>query len=313
MLLDACDLHKSYGERQAVAGLTFQVAAGEIFGLLGPNGAGKSTTIKMLAGLVRPDRGSVRVAGLELARSACEAKRLVGIVPQELAVYPGLSARDNLAFWGELYGLSGRRLAERIGAVLEVVGLAERGREPVERFSGGMQRRLNLAIGLIHEPRLLLLDEPTVGVDPQSRNRIFEGIEQLSRAGMAIVYTSHYLEEVERLCRRVAIVDGGRLVAEGTPAQLQSGAGHGLVVLTVQQPLEETAGALAALAGVVGVHQEEGSGRVTIAAERPQQVLVAALEVLGKAEIGVLGVQLIESSLEAVFLQLTGRSLRDES
>lgn len=306
MLLEVCNLYRRYGEREAVAGLSFGVESGEIFGLLGPNGAGKSSTLGMIAGLIRPDAGSIRVAGIAGER----ARERIGFVPQALALYPALTACEKLTFWGEIYGLKRHQLQERIRAVLDLVGLSERSQEPVARFSGGMQRRLNLAIGLIHQPQLLLLDEPTVGVDPQSRNRIFEGIEQLNREGLSILYTSHQLGEVEQLCHRVAVLDRGRIIAQGSPAELVARSGQGLVVLGVSAPLEEQLARLVVLPDVLNVQQ--APGQVTIATARPQQVLAPVLEVLNKAGLAVQSVQLVEPSLEAVFLQLTGRSLRDE-
>lgn len=225
MFVEVRDLRREYGRRQVVSGLNFQIASGTVFGLIGPNGAGKSTTIRMIAGVLQPNGGSVRIAGLDLAREPRQAKRLIGLVPQELALYPGLSAHDNLAFWGGMHGLEGKELQRRIGYVLELVALEAHARQTVRAFSGGMQRRLNLAAGLLHAPKLLLLDEPTVGIDPQSRLRIFAGIEQLNREGMTILYSSHYLEEIERLCTQMIILDHGRLIASGTPCQLSAGLG----------------------------------------------------------------------------------------
>ncbi|HEX2981703.1 MAG TPA: ABC transporter ATP-binding protein, partial [Anaerolineaceae bacterium] len=214
------NLQKSFGPREAVAGISFSIAAGEIFGLLGPNGAGKSTTISMLAGLTSPTGGLIRMDGADLLGHSRQIKARLGLVPQELALYPTLTARDNLAFFGQIYGLRGKTLQQRIGEVLEIVQLSERAGEPIERFSGGMKRRINLAIGLLHHPDLLFLDEPTVGVDPQSRNAIFESIEALNQAGMTVIYTTHYMEEAERLCHRVAILDHGQIIALDTPANL---------------------------------------------------------------------------------------------
>jgi ABC-2 type transport system ATP-binding protein len=226
-LLEVRGLGKDYGARTAVAALDLDVAAGEIVGLLGPNGAGKTTTISMICGVVTPSRGTARVAGHDIRADGRAARAALGIVPQDLALYESLSATENLRFFGALYGLGGARLRERIAWALEVVGLADRAREPVEKFSGGMKRRLNLAAGLIHEPRLLVLDEPTVGVDPQSRSHVFETIRSLRAAGTTILYTSHYMEEVEALCDRVAIMDGGKVIAEGAVAALRERHGGG--------------------------------------------------------------------------------------
>src|SRR5512135_2403907 len=216
------DLRKRFGTVDAVRGVSFEIAPGETYGLLGPNGAGKTTTISMACGLLQADGGEVIVAGKPLTTHSVAERAAVGYVPQELAIYPDLSARENLQFFARLYGLARTRANERVDEVLGVIGLADRAREQTKNFSGGMQRRLNIGIGLLHRPRLLVLDEPTVGVDPQSRNAILESVERLSREGMAVLYTTHYMEEAERLCDRIGIVDLGELKAEGTRAELVS-------------------------------------------------------------------------------------------
>lgn len=216
-ILIARGLHKSYGDIHAVRGVDLEIARGEIFGLLGPNGAGKTTVIAMLVGLLDPDRGEMLLDGQPLTPGAHAPKARIGLVPQELALYPTISARDNLLFFGRIYGLRGKRLRQRVEAVLEMVGLTERAGDPIETYSGGMKRRINIAAGLLHEPNVLFLDEPTVGVDPQSRNAILEAVEALNRAGMTILYTTHYMEEAQRLCHRVAIMDLGRIIALDVP------------------------------------------------------------------------------------------------
>ena len=213
-ILEVNNLVKKYGEATVVKGINFQVEQGEIFGLLGPNGAGKTQTISMITGVIPPTAGTARIDGHDILTDAAAAKQISGLVPQDLALYPALSARANLNFFGRIYGLRGQPLKERVEDVLHVVSLTERADEPVENYSGGMKRRVNIAAGLVHQPRLLFLDEPTVGVDPQSRNQIFESVLRLNRErGMSIIYTSHYMEEVELLCKRVAIIDQGRIIA----------------------------------------------------------------------------------------------------
>jgi ABC-2 type transport system ATP-binding protein len=226
-LLEVRGLGKDYGARAAVAAIDLDVAAGEIVGLLGPNGAGKTTTISMISGVVTPSRGTARIDGHDIRAEARAARAALGVAPQDLAIYEPLTATENLRFFGALYGLGGALLAERIAWALGVAGLTDRAREPAAKFSGGMKRRLNLAAGLLHKPRLLVLDEPTVGVDPQSRNHIFETIRALRAGGMTILYTSHYMEEVEALCDRVAIMDAGKLVALGAVAELRARHGGG--------------------------------------------------------------------------------------
>ncbi len=275
-MLEARDLHKAYGPVQAVAGVSFTVAAGQIVGLLGPNGAGKSTTVAMLCGLVAPDRGVVTVDGAPLGGDDSPVKARLGIVPQDLAIHDDLSAIANLQLFGALYGLRGAVLRERSAAALEVVGLADRARDKPARFSGGMRRRLNIAAALVHDPQVLLLDEPTVGVDPQSRNAIFDNLETLRDRGKALLYTTHYMEEAERLCDRIVIIDRGRVIADddaaGLRARLPADAIH---EHTVTGPLDAELRALLAARGV-GVRDRGGA------------------------------------SLESVFLHLTGRRLRDD-
>jgi ABC-2 type transport system ATP-binding protein len=228
-MIEINGLVKRYGQRAAVDGVSFSVREGEIFGLLGPNGAGKTTTLSILSTLLEPDAGQVSIGSFDLAREAARIKPLIGYVPQELALFPTLSAWDNLAFFGRIYRLSGPVLKERINAVLDLVGLRDRAGDAVKTFSGGMQRRLNIAVGLIHQPRILFLDEPTVGVDPQSRIFIFEHVESLKAEGMTVLYTTHYMEEAERLCDRVAIMDRGQVLALDTTKNLIRLLGGGVI------------------------------------------------------------------------------------
>ena len=221
-ILDVRHLRKSFGRLVAVDDVSFTLEAGKLVGLLGPNGAGKTTTVSMVSGLVTPERGEVLIAGKKLGGDTDPAKRRIGLVPQDLALYEELSAMANLKFFGALFGLSGGRLDKAIGAAMELVGLVDRMKDLVKTFSGGMKRRLNLAAGLLHDPDILLLDEPTVGVDPQSRNAIFDNLEELKRRGKALLYTTHYMEEVERLADRIVIIDHGKVIADDTLNGLQS-------------------------------------------------------------------------------------------
>ena len=221
-MLAARDLWKSYGTKPAVEGVTLEARAGEIVGLLGPNGAGKSTTVAMICGLTRPDRGTVTIDGAPMGEDASPAKRRVGLVPQDISLFEDLSAQGNLELFGALYGMKGAALRERAAAALELVGLSDRAKAKPSTFSGGMKRRLNIACALVHDPDVLVLDEPTAGVDPQSRNAIFDNLETLRGRGKALVYTTHYMEEAERLCDRVMIMDHGKVVASGTLEQLRT-------------------------------------------------------------------------------------------
>jgi ABC-2 type transport system ATP-binding protein len=232
-MIEAKRLVKRYGDFEAVKGLSFAIRRGEIFGFLGPNGAGKTTTISMLSCLLEPTQGTAIVAGYDVVRQSNEVKRRIGLVPQELALYPTLSARDNLEYFGSIYGLHGRALRQRVDDVLEMVNLTDHAKAAVKVYSGGMKRRLNIAAGLLHCPEVLFLDEPTVGVDPQSRNAIFEHVERMRDEGMTVLYTTHYIEEAERLCDRVAIIDEGRIIALDTPRKLINDLGEGIIHLGV--------------------------------------------------------------------------------
>jgi len=221
-MLTATHLRKTFGSLVAVDDVTFTLERGQLVGLLGPNGAGKTTTVSMISGLLTPDRGEVAVGGERLVRDTDPAKRRIGLVPQDLALYDELTARDNLRFFGALFNLAGRALDDAIASTLALVGLADRAGDRVKTFSGGMKRRLNLAAGLLHDPDILLLDEPTVGVDPQSRNAIFDNLEELKRRGKALLYTTHYMEEAERLADRIVVIDHGKVIANDTLGGLQS-------------------------------------------------------------------------------------------
>jgi len=314
-------LRKHFGERAAVDDVSFTVGDHECYGLLGPNGAGKTTTIAIICGLLKADGGEVLIGGKP--GGSLEAKAAVGYVPQDLALYPDLSARENLRFFGQLYALGGTRLEQRITETLAQVGLAERAKEPVGTYSGGMKRRANIAAGLLHEPRLLILDEPTVGVDPQSRHAILETVAGL---GIAVLYTTHYMEEAARLCQRVGIIDAGRLVAEGTPSGLiRQHGGQDRVRLTFG-PAGADAGsdeggdargsggdALAAacllLPTVSGVHHVPGG--LELVTDHGAAVLPGVVREAGQLGVGLTGVEVVAPDLEGVFLTLTGKELRD--
>jgi ABC-2 type transport system ATP-binding protein len=223
-VLECSGLRKSFGSRLVVDDVGFHIAEGEVYGLLGPNGAGKTTTMKMICGLLTPDAGSITIAGHQ-AIGSLEVKNFIGYVPQDVALYPDLTARENLEFLGSLYGLRGKLLAQRVEEALNLTDLADRRNDRLDSYSGGMKRRLNIAAGLLNHPKLLILDEPTVGVDPQSRHAILERVQEFGRQGLAVVYTTHYMEEAERVCARVGIIDRGRLIAEGTRRELVSSLG----------------------------------------------------------------------------------------
>jgi ABC-2 type transport system ATP-binding protein len=305
-VLECRGLRKSFGDRTAVDGVSFSIADGECYGLLGPNGAGKTTTISMLCGLLRPDDGEVTINGA--LGGSLEAKASIGFVPQDLALYPDLSAIENLEFFGQLYRLKGKHLEQRISETLELVGLSERGSDKVGTFSGGMKRRANMAAGLLHEPQLLVLDEPTVGVDPQSRNAILETVAGL---GIAVLYTTHYMEEASKLCHRIGIIDDGHLIAEGTSDELirAHGGPDRVRLLFADSGREEFAAACGQLDGVREVHHIEGG--LELSTEHGPKVLPAVVGLAGSLGVELTGVEVVAPDLEGVFLALTGKALRD--
>ena len=328
-ILTAKDLHKKFGDFEAVKGISFSVLRGEIFSLLGPNGAGKTTTINMLSCLLPPTSGTAEIAGHAIPGDTLAVRRAIGVVPQEIALYDSLSARQNLEFWGRLYDMRGQELTQRIDEVLDQVGLADRAKDKVKTFSGGMKRRINIAAGLLHKPQLLFMDEPTVGIDPQSRRRILDMVRELRDGGMTVLYTTHYMEEAEELSDRVGIIDQGRLIALGTQAELTRVVGE---QETLRLHLAEEAGvALAGVNGTAGAPATmSADGSVALFSGLPGVLRASAVDhqivvnvadagaalpaVVGRANTAGLHVRSIDieqPNLEAVFLHLTGRGLRD--
>ena len=309
-ILVADSLIKAFGDLKAVNGVSFHIGEGETYGLLGPNGAGKTTTISMVTGLLTIDSGSVVVAGEDIKTNSTRGRAAIGLVPQDLAIYPDLTAEENLAFFGRLYGMAGEDLSRRVSEVLDVIGLSERKDDLTKEYSGGMQRRLNIGIGLLHQPRLLILDEPTVGVDPQSRNAILEAVEELSRAGMAVLYTTHYMEEAERLCDRVAIIDEGVIQAEGTRRELVSMVGEkDRVAISATGNLAQAADAVRRIDGVTEASASDH--HIEILAGNVSGLLPELLAGVTSSGASITGVEIREPNLEAVFLHLTGKALRD--
>ena len=308
MLIEVSGLRKRFGDIEALRGVGFHVAAGEIYGLLGPNGAGKSTTINILCGLIRPDAGEARLAGVDVVRDPVGARRVLGVVPQEVALYNDLSARDNLAFFGRLYGLRGAALGARIGRVLEEVNLADRAKEPIERYSGGMLRRLNIAAGILHEPKIVLFDEPTVGLDPQSRAAILDLVRAIA-AHAAVVYTTHYLDEAERLCDRLAIVDHGAVLAEGTLDELRQAAGEREIIALRGDFRPEAVPAALGPSG--GIELIKGTPDELLFSVHSAQRELSALMAMAAAFGTVREVAIKQPSLENLFIKLTGRALRE--
>ncbi|MBA3311676.1 MAG: ABC transporter ATP-binding protein [Planctomycetaceae bacterium] len=314
-MLEVRNLRKAYGDIVAVEDVSFSVGDGEVFGLLGPNGAGKSTTMMMACGLLTPDAGTILIDGQEMRPDRRELKRLLGVVPQDLAIYPELTARENLRFFGKLYGLNGSRLTARIDDALERTGLAPRADGAAHTFSGGMKRRLNFGCALLHEPKLLILDEPTVGVDPQSRSHLLDSVQQLSREGVAVIYASHYMEEVEEVCRRVAIVDHGRVVAEDTLDALL-GRLKSVIRLRVRG---QNVAVPQRFASIATVEQDGDDEHQLIDIDRGKidsgtsldETLATLLTEARNQGATLETVESHEPNLERLFLELTGNRLRD--
>lgn len=303
-------LTKSYGGLKAVDEVSFSVDKGEVFGLLGPNGAGKSTLISMITTLLKPDSGSITVNGYKLNGENSEIRKILGLVPQEIALYPTLTARENLSFWGRMYGLKGSLLKDRVEEALEIAGLKDREKDRVDSYSGGMKRRINIAAALLHKPGVLIMDEPTVGIDPQSRNHILETVLKLNSEGMTVIYTSHYMEEVEFLCTRVAIVDHGKIIASGTKEELRKLVGDNDILNIEQTGInDKTIEMVKKLEGLKGISMEEN--KLKIITSDANTMLAKVISILDSQKCKIQSINLEQSNLESVFLHLTGRALRD--
>jgi ABC-2 type transport system ATP-binding protein len=308
--IQVTNLHKSFGELEAVQGVNFSVQQGEIFSLLGPNGAGKTTTLSMLATLLRPDDGDAWVMGHSIRRDPMAVKSVLGVVPQEIALYEDLSARENLTFWGKMYGLRGAGLRQRVNEVLDIIGLRDRANGRVAQFSGGMKRRVNIGVALLHKPQVIYMDEPTVGIDPQSRRNILDSVVALKNHGMTVLYTTHYMEEAQELSDHIAIMDHGRLVACGTHEELVRLVGQQTRIdLTLNVEAGRVLPAWQTVEGVSHVSAEDG--RIIVLVDDSNLVLPRLFEAATRCFARITSVDIREPNLEAVFLHLTGRALRD--
>ena len=311
-ILEVKDLKKNYGDFAAVKGITFDIKEGEIFSLLGPNGAGKTTTISMLSTLYTPTAGDASIGGHSISKEPMAVKQVIGVVPQELALYEDLTARENLIFWGQMYGLSGKSLNSRVDEVLEQIGLVDKAKNQVKTYSGGMKRRVNIGVGLLHKPRLLFMDEPTVGIDPQSRRAILDTVKDLNRQGMTVLYTTHYMEEAEELSDRVGIIDHGELIALGTQDELTRQVGQTDTLILHIGENEDTKALAQALKRLDGVLEAIAvDHEVSIVTPRAEDVLATVVGAATERGIKIHSIDIREPNLEAVFLHLTGRALRD--
>lgn len=311
-ILQVQNLVKKYGDFTAVKGVSFDIQQGEIFSLLGPNGAGKTTTISMLSTLYDPTGGDATIAGHSIRKDPMAVRRAIGVVPQDLALYEDLTARENLEFWGQMYNLGGKALASRIEEVLEQIGLTERAKDRVRTFSGGMKRRVNIGVGLLHKPQLLFMDEPTVGIDPQSRRAILDTVKDLNALGMTVLYTTHYMEEAAELSHRVGIIDHGELIALGTQKELTQQVGQTETLLLHIGENDDPAALAQSLTGLEGVLQAQATDHeVSIITPEAEDVLAAVVGAANERGIKIRSIDIREPNLEAVFLHLTGRALRD--
>ena len=312
-ILEVHNLIKQYNDFTAVKGISFDIQEGEIFSLLGPNGAGKTTTISVLSTLYTATSGDALICGHSVTKDPMAVRRVIGVVPQDLAVYDELTARENLVFWGQMYNLSGKQLKLRVDEVLEQIGLTERAAQRVKTYSGGMKRRLNIGVGLLHKPSLLFMDEPTVGIDPQSRRAILDSVKALNRQGMTVLYTTHYMEEAEELSTRVGIIDHGQLIAIGTQSELTRQVGENETLVLHVGEGENPQALMEAVRGLEGVLQADVSDHsVTLMTPEAEELLPSAIMQANTIGIKIRSVDIREPNLEAVFLNLSGLALTDE-
>ncbi|HJR78895.1 MAG TPA: ATP-binding cassette domain-containing protein [Anaerolineales bacterium] len=311
-ILQVNNLVKKYGDFTAVKGISFDIKEGEVFSLLGPNGAGKTTTISMLSTLYTPTSGDATIGGHSITKKPMAVKQVIGIVPQEIALYEDLTARENLIFWGQMYGLSGKPLANRVDEVLEQVGLTDKAKNRVKTYSGGMKRRVNIGVGLLHKPRLLFMDEPTVGIDPQSRRAILDTVKDLNKQGMTVLYTTHYMEEAQELSDRVGIIDHGELIALGTQKELTQQVGETETLILHIGENDDPEALANSLKGIKDVLEANASDhQVSIITPEAETVLASVVSKANERGIKIHSIDIREPNLEAVFLHLTGRALRD--
>jgi ABC-2 type transport system ATP-binding protein len=311
-ILEVKDLVKKYGDFTAVKGVSFDVQEGEIFSLLGPNGAGKTTTISVLSTLYAATSGTATIAGHSISKESMAVRNVIGVIPQDLALYEDLSARENLVFWGQMYGLSGKPLKERVEEVLAQIGLLDKANNRVKTYSGGMKRRVNIGVGLLHKPKLLFMDEPTVGIDPQSRRAILDSVKDLNKQGMTVLYTTHYMEEAQELSDRVGIIDHGELIALGTQKELTLQVGEMETLVLHVSETEDPDRLVAALRTIKDVRSANVTNHtVTLIVPEAEEALAPAITKANELGVKIHSVDMEEPNLEAVFLHLTGRALRD--
>ncbi|MFN8433021.1 MAG: ATP-binding cassette domain-containing protein [Anaerolineales bacterium] len=311
-ILEVQNLEKNYGDFKAVKGISFDIKEGEIFSLLGPNGAGKTTTISMLSTLYTPTAGDATIAGHSITKAPMAVRNAIGVVPQDLALYEDLNARENLTFWGQMYGLGGSALKNRVEEVLNQIGLVDKAKDRVKTYSGGMKRRVNIGVGLLHKPKLLFMDEPTVGIDPQSRRAILDTVKDLNKQGMTVLYTTHYMEEAEELSDRVGIIDHGELIAIGTQKELTKQVGETETLILHISENEDPEALVTAFKGIKGVLEAKSvDHEISVITPSAADVMAPVVTKANERGIKIHSIDIREPNLEAVFLHLTGRALRD--
>lgn len=311
-ILEVSNLSKKYGDFESVKGISFDIKEGEVFSLLGPNGAGKTTTISILSTLYEPTGGDASIGGHSVTKQPMQVRNIIGVVPQDLALYEELTARENLVFWGQMYGLGGAVLNNRVDEVLEQIGLADKAKNRVKTYSGGMKRRVNIGVGLLHKPRLLFMDEPTVGIDPQSRRAILDTVKDLNKQGMTVLYTTHYMEEAAELSDRVGIIDHGQLIALGTQKELTRQVGESETLILHISENEDPSALAAALRPLPGVLEASiVDHEIAVITPDAEEILASVVGAANERGIKIRSIDIREPNLEAVFLHLTGRALRD--
>jgi len=308
-MIEVSGIKKSYNDIEALRGISFEIGSGEVYGLLGPNGAGKTTTISILSTILKPDAGKVKINGIDLKSRPKACKQIIGVVPQEISLYDQLSAYDNLMFWGSLYNIKPQELKDKVASTLELLGLSARRNDKIKTYSGGMKRRINLASALLHSPEILFMDEPTVGIDPQSRNLIYDVIEKLHKDGLTIIYTTHYMEEAQRLCDRIGIIDKGEIIAQGTLDELRKISNTEETINIVLS--ESINGTEEKLGSILDKKHTVTGNTVTVFTDDSKSDLPNVIMKINKAGLEINQVEIQKVNLETIFLNLTGKQLRD--
>ena len=311
-ILEIKNLQKKFGNKVVVSDISFSIEKGEVFGLLGPNGAGKSTTISMISGLIKQTQGTILINGIDTLKKRRETQKLIGLVPQDIALYPTLSAEENLKFWGKMQGVKTKDIKERVNEVLRIVDLEDRRKERIETYSGGMKRRINIAAAMMHNPEIIIMDEPTVGIDPQSRNHILQMVKELNASGTTIIYTSHYMEEVEFLCNKIGIIDEGKIIAIEDKEQLKKSVqGDDRIEIEVSKINDKIVDQIELVDYITKIEYQNELNKIIFYSSNASDALLDVLKIISQSEIKIIQTKIEEPNLETIFLSLTGKELRD--